>query len=502
MTSRLALLRKAALCLCGVFCATASTAPLPTPTPSTFRNRWDAPIQYGTFGKPAGATPTGAALDGFALSLVLQPSTIGINQRIQPVLELRNVSGRANSTPFTSLGSTYTFTVVNQRTHRRNTFAYRSDKAVPDGYSFAPDTSLFLTFSFDLSLSWLNDFGAFTIQAKIKAPNLSQQLQSQSVSVNVLPRRQQPLVFDNGDPSTYTPAGAPAENLALSLAPTEPPANFGDPVYVTLELRNLSDKQQGIIVGLGPLAYDFSIVNRDTGQVVARIPGEPNLHAVTGLLGSGTLLQRRSAYWRVRLDQLYQITRPGTYLVKVTKASLRVNGTGDNITLQSNTAAVRISPLPFSAERDRQATGIFEDTEGDSPTGAPSHGFVISLTTDVSSAPLGAPLTVTVELRNVSGRPQYAFFGSRDPSYDFAIRNPTTGQILASPHPHARNTTTAGLWKSSLVYPGTSVYGTFRLDSLYRFPRAGTYKVSVAGHPIINGVPVTLRSNTIAITIR
>jgi len=57
-------------------------------------------------------------------------------------------------------------------------------------------------------------------------------------------------------------------------------------------------------------------------------------------------------------------------------------------------------------------------------------------------------------------------------------------------------------WNSTAIFPGASLYGSFRLDSFAFFSRTGTYTVRVEARPIINGVPVEMQSNPLTVTIR
>lgn len=267
---------------------------------------------------------------------------------------------------------------------------------------------------------------------------------------------------------------------------------------------------------------NFSIVNRDTGEVVPRVP-HPDLNAATRsgperwIAGALTLFPRRSAYWRVRLDELYPITKPGTYSVQVSTPPMQVrtgypwtSSSGGDATLRSNIIAIHVLSPSFSVEQQRPSfsveqqrkAGVYEDSSADAPAGPESHGFALSLASGFSSALLGAPVTVTVELRNVAGRPQYAFFGSPRRDYDFSIENHATGQVARNLRAASGESGASARWNSTPIFAGNSLFRSFRLDSFYRFSRIGTYTVRVEGRPTINGVPVEMQSNPLTITIR
>jgi hypothetical protein len=445
-------------------------------------------------------SPTGATVDGLALSLTLSTYTLHFNNMVFATVELRNVSGEPKSSPFVAPGTTYTVRVVNRNTGERRRFEYRSELGAPNGYRLAPETSVYLLISPELSWAWFPRIGSYALETEIKTANASVPLRSETVGVTVVPREAD--VEDSGDESSSTPAGSPQVGLALSLT-GDSSVHFGDPIYVKLEMRNVSDQQASASLGV-VAGDDFSIVDRDTRESIARVPGPLNLRAATGLVGGGvTLLPRRSMYWRIRLDELYQITKPGTYSVQVTKKLIHAMNGDDSgkATLRSNMIAIHVVSPSFSVEQQRKA-GVYEDSSADTPPGPASHGFALSLGSGSSSALLGAPLTATVELRNVSGRAQYAFFGSRGRDYGFTIVSHATGQVARNLHTGSEGDRASAQWNSSPIFPGASIYGSFRIDTFAIFSRVGTYTVRVEGRPIINGVPVEMQSNPLTVTIR
>jgi hypothetical protein len=499
VVARLQFARRAAISLCGLVGLAASAAPVPTATPPYFESGAVGPVILAHSGR-AWHGPTGPTVDGLALSLTLSTYTLHFNNMVFATVELRNVSGEPKGSSFAAPGTTYTITVINRNTGERRRFEYRSKLGAPNGYRLAPETSVYLSISPELSWAWFPRIGNYALEAQITTANASMTLRSETVGATVLPEAGNTL--DAGDESNSTPAGLPQVGLALSLA-GDSSVHFGDPIYVELEMRNVSDEQASASLGL-VADDDFSIVDRDTGEAVTRVPGPPSLRAATGLLAGGlTLLPRRSSYWRIRLDELYQITKPGTYSVQVTTKPIHVRNGDDSgeATLRSNMIAIHIASPNFSVEQQRKA-GVYEDSSADTPAGPASHGFALSLGSSFSSALLGAPLTATVELRNVSGRPQYAFFGSRGRDYGFTIVSHATGQVARNLHTGSEGNRTSAQWNSSPIFPGASLYGSFRLDSFAIFSRIGTYTVRVEGRPIINGVPVEMQSNVLTITIR
>jgi len=125
-------------------------------------------------------------------------------------------------------------------------------------------------------------------------------------------------------------------------------------------------------------------------------------------------------------------------------------------------------------------------------------GFALSIRSDAATFRLGGPISVTVELRNVSRRLQHAMFGSLHSTYDFRIKDERTGAIVPA-NPSNRFGAFAGSVSTigPGVSPGRSFYGDARLDLLYSFTEPGTYYVTATrGHG--RGA---LESNQIRITV-
>jgi hypothetical protein len=496
--------RGTAISLCGVFCLAASAAPVPSGTPSHFDSGGVGPL-VRAYSNRAWHSPTGATVDGVALSLTLNSYSLHFNNMLVATVELRNVSDEPKTSPLAASGTTYTVTVVNRDTGEKRSFDYRSELGAPNGYQMAPETSVYLTIDPELSWAWFSRIGSYALAVRIKTANASTSVQSETVSVTVLPKAANALGvgINAGDESSSAPGGLPQRGLALSLT-GESPVRIGNPIYVRLEVRNVSDEQ--VAINWPPVVFDnFSVVDRDTGEAVARIPGPPDLYraATPFFAGALWLLPRRSLYTRIQLDELYQIKKPGTYSIQLSTDRISVtnaHGWHDITTLRSNMIAVNVSPPHVSAEPESKA-GVYEDSSADTPAGPASHGFALSLESGVSSALLGAPLTATVELRNVSGRPQYAFFGSRG-DYRFTIVSHEAGQVARNLHIASDRNPGSARWSSMPIFPGASLCESFRLDSFVIFGRIGTYIVHVQGRPVINGVPVELQSSPLTISIR
>jgi hypothetical protein len=488
-----------------VLCSLLALVPTlqPASHPTVSRETGSAWVAQGAYGEPALHNPAGAPVAGFALSLTANRYTIQQGDPLAFTVEVRNVSGLPNATAFGLPGSQYRFTITDQSTQRTYPESYPSRFGAPTGYRFAPETSLFLWFSPIFGI--VGQAGRYSVQLQVTGANKAQQLSSNTFVVTVLPKGPLARFSDPDAPSGHSPAGAQKDGLALSLTSPGSPL-FDDPIYVDLELRNVSHDDRGAALGLGPLLFDFSIVNQETGETLPRITaGEPDLRAVRGMLGSRGLFPGRSAYARVQLDALYKFTKPGTYSVQVTRAPMHAGGPGnpwDDVTLQSNTLTLHILPVGSSSTARPNTSALREGPPAEAPAGPASHGFALSLATNIISTRIGAPLEVTVELRNVSGEPQYASFGSRQSDYRFTIVARTTSVTIGNRAKSPQRVPSSDMWSTTPLYPGSSFYRAFRLDSLYRFTSPGTYAVKVEGRPIINGTRLTLQSNTIVIMLR
>jgi hypothetical protein len=164
-------------------------------------------------------------------------------------------------------------------------------------------------------------------------------------------------------------------------------------------------------------------------------------------------------------------------------------------------AALLTAPQPGLPQQRE----LYWGAAGRSATGPAYDGFALSLTADATTVHLGAPIWVTVELRNVSGRTESASFGSRHAGYYFTVINKQTGAITPrDPSAVFGLDSVRGQPPGSgpIVPANVSFYGRFRLDILYPVKTAGSYSVQVTrGLPIVNYKSALMKSNAITITI-
>lgn len=185
------------------------------------------------------------------------------------------------------------------------------------------------------------------------------------------------------------------------------------------------------------------------------------------------------------------------------RASLLAWHQAANISMYRLSFATLATLLILSQPGDAQETGdLYLGAAAHGPIGPAQDGFALSLQPTRLVVHIGDPIPVLLELRNVSGLTQNAYFMARNSNYSFTIvdehghlvpRNVDSGFGLdpfsgpPSGHP---------------VAFGFSIFGRFRLDELYQFTAPGRYTAKVSrGIPTINGQHPRLESNSIVVTV-
>lgn len=145
------------------------------------------------------------------------------------------------------------------------------------------------------------------------------------------------------------------------------------------------------------------------------------------------------------------------------------------------------------------------DQSSNGTAGPTVEGFAVSLTSDAATVKVGAPIWVTLEVKNVSGQVQtVGGLGSRHYCCQFTITNVKTGSVVPSDpdNPFGMGDLIMGPLCGRPHAASQSLYAKFRLDVLYRFTEPGTYTVQATRVQLARDCkPVVLHSGTITITI-
>lgn len=193
--------------------------------------------------------------------------------------------------------------------------------------------------------------------------------------------------------SATSRVGDAVGGLALSLTTQEGSVRAGEPVWVTVELRNTSPHPEGIFlysvsskVESWPASYQFTIVDAVTARVVQlKKPPMNEFRPIIVPAASHQLDPNSSLFARVRLDEFYDLKAPGRYAVIVNSFVRYVAPTDQtSILLQSN--PVKITVLPSSES---------PSPEGDSK-------FSIALQTDRPVYAEGQPIFIQLSVTNVT----------------------------------------------------------------------------------------------------
>lgn len=309
---------------------------------------------------PAGHSPTGATVDGFALSLSSDGTTVPLGVPVSLTLEVRNVSGHPKATSFASRQAVYALTIFNQNTGETALQQWGPAGAAPTTFQFPADTSLEIRYGVigRLMMNWFPTPGNYFLQATVArpAPNGgSVFLHSNLLAIKAVLASEIGLLagttvgaasaealngFFAGDASQSS-SGSAQYGFALSLTSGAiEPTYLGSSLPVSVELRNVSGDWQ--IVRLGNLlrGYGLAITNTTTHRILTGNPlgASPDFDA--GLPQKIWLLPPRMAiYASFQLDQMY-FSQQGLYTVQVIGARPIVNSKA--ALLDSNTIAVSV----------------------------------------------------------------------------------------------------------------------------------------------------------------
>jgi hypothetical protein len=174
----------------------------------------------------------------------------------------------------------------------------------------------------------------------------------------------------------------------------------GDPIWVSVELRNTSPESKPIYSELAGgktytlyrADYQFTIVDPANARLVPRNPASSPLS--TGPIEIAAtvhqLAAETSTFVRFRLDTSYQFAKPGTYKVIVSSFVAYSEPHNLNVSLKSNPITIAITSRPNAHTAP-------------APTQTPT--FQIRLQPDRPAYVLGQPIFLRLTMRNVTSEP-------------------------------------------------------------------------------------------------
>lgn len=144
-------------------------------------------------------------------------------------------------------------------------------------------------------------------------------------------------------PSCKTPAGPAISGFTLSLTADAATVAFGSPVWVTVELRPVTDPGARVLYGSRNSSYAFTVIDQVNGTVATAIPNSFGLAAISDPRCGRSIPQGHSIFGQFQLDEMYALTKPGTYSITV---SGRPIIECKPVTIQSNTITITILAHP------------------------------------------------------------------------------------------------------------------------------------------------------------
>src|SRR6185437_5415261 len=139
-------------------------------------------------------------------------------------------------------------------------------------------------------------------------------------------------------------------------------------------------------------------------------------------------------------------------------------------------------------------TGKYGTPAGTSLAGKPADGFALSLTASVYKLRFDSPISLAVELRNVSRATKSTDLSSESVPYELTVLNRKTRNSVT-----VRIGSRFGAPSGYAFRPNTSLYLWLGSNFAQWFPEPGTYEVQIA-IPSEDPDRPRLRSNTIVVT--
>ena len=142
------------------------------------------------------------------------------------------------------------------------------------------------------------------------------------------------------DTSDTRPAGKVNEGFALALSTSQPGFRLGEPIDLTLELRNTSSGTLYVAFGASLEIFAVHIVGAASGKAL------PTLAQAGGSLGGPStgwgIDPGKSFYFDLRLDRHVHLAHAGRYAVTVSAEKVLNPATHSSVPLESNTIEIAI----------------------------------------------------------------------------------------------------------------------------------------------------------------
>lgn len=130
-------------------------------------------------------------------------------------------------------------------------------------------------------------------------------------------------------PSNHTPTGPQAHGFALALTTDQSVVAIGQPVWVTLEIRNVTGTlQYASTFARGDSdAFQFSVINTSINHSAPLNPHNTfGADSIGGPMIGLPVPANTSVFLKFRINELYEMPTSGTYVIRAKGVRLRING--------------------------------------------------------------------------------------------------------------------------------------------------------------------------------
>jgi len=134
----------------------------------------------------------------------------------------------------------------------------------------------------------------------------------------------------------------PAKNgLALAAYTESPRVDLGQPIQLTIEIRNVSSHDVYIMGGDAGINYSFGVVDTSSGKMLPQLEVPRGGGGIYGL--NMRVGPRQAWFLTFRLDDYVPIEKPGTYLVTVSMRDVRRSEDQSYVGLTSNAMTLHVT---------------------------------------------------------------------------------------------------------------------------------------------------------------